>query len=236
MKKVCVLTGAGISAESGLKTFRDDGGLWEGHDVMQVASIEGWMADPEKVLRFYNLRRNKLKEVQPNKGHIELVRLEKFFNTVIITQNVDDLHERAGSSRIIHLHGELNKVRSVYNDKHAFDWGDRDIALGDLAEDGGQIRPHIVWFGEQVPMLESAIVEMSTADYILIVGTSMQVYPAASLTAYAPRNCEILYVDPRPSINYELQQAHSLKTFEGPATKKVAEAIEYLLSIENLSD
>ena len=197
---------------------------------MAVASVEGWQRDPKRVLEFYNQRRRKLKEVKPNLGHLELVRLEKYFNTVVVTQNVDDLHERAGTSRIIHLHGELNKVRSIYNERRVFECGDRDIHIGDLADDGGQIRPHIVWFGEQVPKLEEAIIEISDADYVLIVGTSMQVYPAASLTAYAPSTCQILYVDPKPSINYELEQAHSLKTFVGPATTMVREAVDYLLN------
>ena len=231
---VCVLTGAGISAESGLRTFRDAGGLWEGYDVMEVASITGWHNNPSRVLDFYNQRRGHLDTVEPNPGHLELVRLEEHFETYIITQNVDDLHERAGSANIIHLHGELRKACSCYNKSNSFLW-DKDIHIGDMASDGGQIRPFIVWFGEEVPLLTTAAAKVSNADYILIVGTSMQVYPAASLTAYAPAHCQILYVDPNPQVNYELRQAKNLHLYEGPASTHVKKAVDNILSLEGFS-
>ncbi|TYA56015.1 SIR2 family NAD-dependent protein deacylase [Formosa maritima] len=198
MKHIVVLTGAGISAESGIKTFRDADGLWEGHDVMEVASPEGFAKNPELVLNFYNERRRQLLTVQPNDAHIGLVNLEAKFKVTIITQNVDDLHERAGSSNIIHLHGELLKVRSSYFENDIKQWN-QDICLGDLCEKGFQLRPHIVWFGEAVPKIEDAIVKCETADILVIIGTSMQVYPAASLLDFAPRNIPIFYIDPKPA-------------------------------------
>src|SRR5690606_35074634 len=167
MKKVVVLTGAGISAESGISTFRDSNGLWENHDIMEVASPQGWQKNPKLVLDFYNLRRRQLKEVKPNSAHYYLKALEEKYEVVIITQNVDDLHERAESSNVIHLHGELKKVRSEKNEDLILDW-EEDIHLGDLAEDGAQLRPHIVWFGEMVPMMERAIEEVSDADIMLV--------------------------------------------------------------------
>lgn len=199
MKKIVVLTGAGMSAESGINTFRDADGLWEGHDVMEVASPQGFAKNPALVLDFYNQRRRQLFDVTPNAAHIALAELEKDFDVTIVTQNVDDLHERAQSSKVIHLHGELLKARSVKNDEFSFDWH-KDIVLGDLAEDGGQIRPHIVWFGEQVPMLEKGIDITSLADILVIIGTSMQVYPAASLVNYTKPNTHIYFIDPKPSI------------------------------------
>jgi NAD-dependent deacetylase len=217
MKKVVVLTGAGISAESGIKTFRDADGLWEGHDVMSVASPQGWDKDMDLVLDFYNQRRRQLKEVVPNAGHKALVELEEKFDVVIITQNVDNLHEKAGSSRIIHLHGELNKVRSTVVPDLIYEWGD-DLHKGDVCEKGYQLRPHIVWFGEMVPMLESAISECETGDVFLIVGTSMQVYPAASLISYAPRGSEIYYIDPNPHISYELSRLPGLQVIKQPGS------------------
>jgi NAD-dependent deacetylase len=217
MKKVVVLTGAGISAESGIKTFRDADGLWEGHDVMSVASPQGWDKDMDLVLDFYNQRRRQLKEVVPNAGHKALVELEEKFDVVIITQNVDNLHEKAGSSRIIHLHGELNKVRSTVVPDLFYEWGD-DLHKGDVCEKGYQLRPHIVWFGEMVPMLESAISECETGDVFLIVGTSMQVYPAASLISYAPRGSEIYYIDPNPHISYELSRLPGLQVIKQPGS------------------
>ncbi|MCL4157712.1 UNVERIFIED_CONTAM: hypothetical protein GTU68_029549, partial [Idotea baltica] len=180
MNKICILTGAGISAESGIKTFRDADGLWEGHDVMQVASPQGWAADMELVLDFYNQRRAQLKDVKPNLGHFALKQLENHFETVVITQNVDNLHETAGSSKVIHLHGELTKVRSTHSQLLTYQW-ENDLNKGDLCDDGHQLRPHIVWFGEQVPMLGPAIQELENCDICLVIGTSMQVYPAASL-------------------------------------------------------
>ena len=200
MKRLVVLTGAGMSAESGISTFRDANGLWEGHDVMEVASPQGFANNPELVLEFYNQRRRQLHEVKPNKGHLNLKKLEENFDVHIITQNVDNLHEVAQSSNIIHLHGELFKAESVANENLVYTWK-KDIVLGDLAEDGAQLRPHIVWFGEQVPMLEKAIEITETADILVIIGTSMQVYPAASLVNYAAINTPIYFIDPNPSVN-----------------------------------
>ncbi|MEO2058823.1 MAG: NAD-dependent deacylase [Mesonia sp.] len=200
MENVVVLSGAGISAESGIKTFRDDNGLWEGHDVMVVASPEGWKNNQELVLDFYNKCRRQLKTVQPNAAHEALVKLEEKYHVDIITQNVDDLHERAGSSQVTHLHGELFKVRSTFDEDLILDWKD-DLNLGDFCEHNSQLRPHVVWFGEQVPMLEVAVSLVEKADLLIIVGTSMQVYPAASLMHYAPENTPVYFIDPNPSIN-----------------------------------
>ncbi|SFH93258.1 SIR2 family NAD-dependent protein deacylase [Halpernia frigidisoli] len=194
-KNLVVLSGAGISAESGIKTFRDFNGLWENHRVEDVASPEGFARDPKLVLDFYNARRKQLSEVFPNEAHKILADLEKDFNVEIITQNVDDLHERAGSTKVLHLHGELLKARSVLSDDKIIDWKD-DMKIGDLDENGIQIRPHIVWFGEMVPELENAAEKVSTADFLIIVGTSLQVYPAAGLVDFAPENCEIFVIDP----------------------------------------
>ncbi|MFB9076944.1 NAD-dependent deacylase [Flavobacterium procerum] len=196
-KKLVVLTGAGISAESGIKTFRDSGGLWEGHDVMEVATPEGWQKNQDLVLDFYNKRRQQLKEVQPNFGHLILAELEKDFDVYIITQNVDDLHERAGSTKVLHLHGELLKARSTRNKNHIIDWTD-DLVTGDLDANGHQLRPHIVWFGEEVPALEEAIDITETADYFAVIGTSLQVYPAAGLISYTPGSTPVFYIDPNP--------------------------------------
>ncbi|WP_299536244.1 NAD-dependent deacylase [Ulvibacterium sp.] len=198
-KKVVVLTGAGVSAESGIKTFRDANGLWEGHDVMEVASPQGFASNPELVLDFYNQRRRQLLEVAPNAAHRALVDLEAHFSTTIVTQNIDNLHERAGSSHVVHLHGELLKVRSTGNPNLILDWKE-DLNLGDVCENGHQLRPHIVWFGEQVPMIETAIEITGQADALLIIGTSMQVYPAAGLLQYAPGGVPIYFIDPRPNL------------------------------------
>ena len=194
-KKLVVLTGAGISAESGISTFRDANGLWESHDIMEVASIDGYQRNPKLVQEFYNQRRKQLFEVEPNAAHLFLKELENDFEVSIITQNVDDLHERAGSTKVIHLHGELRKARSEKDENLIIDWND-DIKFGDLAEDGNQLRPHIVWFGEMVPEIENAIDEVLTVDILIIIGTSMQVYPAASLKDYAKQNVPIIYIDP----------------------------------------
>ncbi len=229
-KKIAILSGAGISAESGIKTFRDAGGLWEGHDVMEVASPEGWRKNKALVLDFYNQRRRQLKEVQPNLAHTEIKRLESKYDVVVITQNVDDLHERAGSSRVIHLHGELRKVRSVY-DESLITYTEGDIHVGDLAEDGHQLRPHIVWFGEMVPMLEKAAVEVHDSDFVIIVGTSMQVYPAAGLVSYASQHANIYYVDPNPNISYELKQRRNLQVIKSKATEGLSRIANQLLSL-----
>ncbi|WP_460218489.1 SIR2 family NAD-dependent protein deacylase [Psychroserpens sp. MEBiC05023] len=200
MRHLVVLTGAGMSAESGIKTFRDADGLWEGHDVMEVATPQGFAKNPELVLEFYNQRRQQLHEVTPNSAHLDLAVLEKQFKVTIVTQNVDDLHERAGSSNVIHLHGELLKVRSTKHPNDIKIWT-TDLHLGDYCEEGHQLRPHIVWFGEDVPMIEKAIEVCETADILLIIGTSMQVYPAAGLKNYIPYNTPIYFIDPNPTID-----------------------------------
>jgi NAD-dependent deacetylase len=197
-KKLVILSGAGISAESGVATFRDSGGLWEGHNVMDVASPEGWRKNPALVLDFYNKRRRQLFEVQPNKAHLIAAELEKDFDVTIITQNVDDLHERAGSTNVIHLHGELLKARSVYNGTDIINLTG-DINPGDLHTDGHQLRPHIVWFGEAVPAIEEAIPVVEQADYVIVIGTSLQVYPAAGLMDFAKRSTPVFYIDPNPA-------------------------------------
>lgn len=195
--KIVVLTGAGISQESGLKTFRDSGGLWEDYDISQIATPEAFEENPKLVLKFYNLRKKQLKDVEPNAAHYFLKTLEDDFEVIIITQNVDDLHERAGSKNIIHLHGELKKARSVFNDEIAFEY-EKDIQWGDLHSDGGQLRPHIVWFGEAVPQMQKAIEEAQKADILLIIGTSLQVYPAAGLVHEVATNVPVYLIDPSP--------------------------------------
>ena len=195
MKKLVVLSGAGISAESGIKTFRDSNGLWENHRIEDVASPEGFTRNPQLVLDFYNARRKQLKEVEPNTAHKLLAELEDYFDVHIITQNVDDLHERGGSSKITHLHGELRKARSVNHENEILDWED-DLKFGHFHTDGSQLRPHIVWFGEMVPEMDNAIDIASQADLFLVIGTSMQVYPAASVIRYVPSHCEVFVIDP----------------------------------------
>lgn len=203
MKKIVILSGAGMSAESGLKTFRDSNGLWEGYDVMEVASIDGWQRNPELVLEFYNQRRKQLLSVEPNQGHHALVELAKHYHLTVVTQNVDDLHERAGNDQVIHLHGELLKACSCNNKEDVIDWRG-DIRLGDTCSNGHQLRPFIVWFGELVPMLGRAADCVSEADIVIIVGTSMQVYPAASLISYAKPSAELYYLDANPATSAEL--------------------------------
>jgi len=228
-KKIAVLSGAGISAESGINTFRDAGGLWEGHDVMEVASPEGWMKNKSLVLDFYNQRRKQLKQVKPNLAHFEIQRLEQKYDVVVITQNVDDLHERAGSTRVIHLHGELRKVRSEMNET-LISYTEDDITIGDLATDGQQLRPHIVWFGEMVPMLEQAAAAVADSDIVIIVGTSMQVYPAAGLISFASHNSELYYIDPKPNISHELKLSSNLRILESKATHGIPSIVNSLLS------
>ncbi len=201
MKNLVVLSGAGISAESGIKTFRDAGGLWEGHDVMEVASPQGWNADPEMVLEFYNQRRKQLLTVKPNKAHVLVSELEKDYNVQVITQNVDNLHERGGATDVLHLHGELFKVRSTKYEDLIYNWK-KDLIIGDLCDEGYQLRPHIVWFGEAVPMLGKAIEITQKADIFIIIGTSMQVYPAASLIEYTKPNIPIYFIDPNPATSF----------------------------------
>lgn len=194
--KIVVLTGAGISAESGLSTFRNAGGLWEGHDVMEVASPEGWRRDKELVLEFYNQRRRQMHEKSFNEAHSSLVRLEEKYYVVIITQNVDFYHEKAGSSNVIHLHGELDKARSTADPALIYELHGKDIVLGDKCEKGSQLRPHVVWFGEAVPMMEEAVRESVDADIMIVIGTSLVVYPAASLLQFVPEKCKIYLIDP----------------------------------------
>lgn len=221
--KIAVLTGAGISAESGIQTFRDSDGLWEGHDVMEVASPQGFDRDPELVLEFYNLRRKQLLTVEPNAAHIALAKLEKKHDVTIITQNVDDLHERAGSSKVIHLHGELLKVRSVGDENYVIEWK-ADLNWGDRCPNKYQLRPHIVWFGEMVPNLNPAAEVVSEADALMIIGTSMQVYPAAGLIQYAQPNTHIYFIDPKPSIS----ETEQITIFAENATTGVPKAIKAL--------
>ena len=205
MKKIVVLTGAGVSAESGVSTFRDSDGLWENHRVEDVASIEGWYRNPSLVLDFYNERRAQLATVKPNAAHMAIAALEDEYNVTVVTQNVDNLHERAGSTKIIHLHGELTKVRPEnccndrdgYSEDTVFDIGSDAIHIGDMAPNGAQLRPHIVWFGEAVPKIEKAIDAVEAADILLIVGTSLQVYPAAGLYRYASMDTPIYIIDPK---------------------------------------
>lgn len=204
MKKIAVLTGAGVSAESGLGTYRDNGGLWDNYDPMVVASIEGWYNNRRMVLDFYNMQRSRLKDARPNGAHLAIASLEGRYDVTVITQNVDNLHERAGSSRIIHLHGEATKVRPEngvydrdYSEREVFDVGYGAVNLGDKAPNGSQLRPHIVFFGEAVPKIERAIEVVEKADVVLIVGTSLQVYPAAGLYRYARNDARIVIIDPK---------------------------------------
>ncbi|MGB3591280.1 MAG: NAD-dependent deacylase [Nonlabens sp.] len=223
MKNLVVLTGAGISAESGITTFRDADGLWEGHDVMEVASPAGFASNPELVLDFYNKRRRQLKTVEPNAAHHCIAGLERNYRVRVITQNVDDLHERAGSSEVIHLHGELLKARSS-DDPDQIIRHEDDILLGDTAEDGSQLRPHIVWFGEEVPAMDKAIEIASMADILLIVGTSLQVYPAAGLMHYAPAGTPVYLVDPHPAVT----SGNNLTVIEDKATTGVQKVADLL--------
>ena len=198
MKKLVVLTGAGMSAESGIRTFRDSNGLWEEYDVMEVASIEGWYKNPELMLRFYNERRKQMFACEPNKGHRLLAALEDRYDVRIITQNVDNLHERAGSTQVLHLHGELTKARSSADPSLVYEIGNKEIKMGEKCEKGSQLRPFIVWFGEEVPKLEEAIHLVEHADILCIIGTSLNVYPAAGLLHYAPAVCPVYLIDPNP--------------------------------------
>jgi NAD-dependent deacetylase len=197
MKKLVILTGAGMSSESGIKTFRDSGGLWEEYDVTEVATPGAWLKNRDLVLRFYNERRRQLAGCRPNEGHTGLAELEKYFNVHIITQNIDNLHEQAGSTKILHLHGELTKARSTSDPTLIYDIGYKDINPGDKCEKGSQLRPHIVWFGEEVPMMDNAVKITQTADIFVVVGSSLNVYPAAGLLSYAPENASLWLIDPK---------------------------------------
>ena len=224
---IVVLSGAGMSAESGINTFRDSNGLWEGHDVMEVASPQGWNANQNLVLDFYNQRRKQLLEVNPNEAHKILADLEKIHAVTIITQNVDDLHERAGSSNVLHLHGELLKVRSTAINTAVLEWK-KDLIIGDKCKDGYQLRPHIVWFGEEVPEMNTAIKIVQKAEILIIVGTSMQVYPAASLLQFASPSVKIFFIDPKPAVN----STERIKIYAEKATTGVAKAIEFIKNIK----
>lgn len=225
MKKLVVLTGSGISAESGLRTFREMGGLWEEYNVMEVASPEAWHHNPELVQRFYNERRKQLFTVEPNIGHIALAEAEKELDVHIITQNVDNLHERAGSTKIIHLHGELIKARSSVDESLVYEIGNKDIKMGDVCEKGSQLRPHIVWFGEPVPLIPEAARIVAQADIFAVVGTSLNVYPAAGLLNYAPRNIPIFLVDPNDVPVYSRFDVTFIKE---PASTGVAKMMELI--------
>lgn len=226
MKRIVVFSGAGLSAESGLKTFRDGGGLWEEFDINDVATPEAWMANPALVLKFYNLRRRQILNAQPNSAHLALAALEKTFDVKVITQNIDDLHERAGSTKIIHLHGEIFKVRSSKNPHLIQDHKD-DLQLGEIAEDGSQLRPHIVWFGESVPEMDHAIKTISRAEIVIVVGTSLNVYPAAGLIQYAPVNAQFFIIDPSDVNHSSLRKVTFLRT---NATVGVPQVVEHLTS------
>lgn len=198
--RLVVLTGAGISAESGLQTFRDADGLWEGYNVYDVATPEAWLRDPDTVQHFYNMRRRSVLESKPNNAHLALVTLEDKFDVTIITQNIDDLHERAGSSDIIHLHGIITKSQSAKNPQLVYDIKGWELKMGELCELGSQLRPHVVWFGEPVPMIEKAISVCSAAEYFLVIGTSLQVYPAAGLTEFVPGKAHKYLIDPNAEV------------------------------------
>ncbi|MBK7879762.1 MAG: NAD-dependent deacylase [Saprospiraceae bacterium] len=219
-QKLVVLTGAGMSAESGISTFRDAGGLWEGHDVMEVASPEGWRKNRELVLDFYNQRRRQLLTVNPNHAHYGLAELESQFDVHILTQNVDDLHERAGSSKVLHLHGELLKVRSTGHPELVYEWK-KDLNAEDRCEKGFPLRPHIVWFGEEVPLLYRAMEIAQQADYFVIIGTSLQVYPAAGLLTYTPEGIPMFYIDKNPNLTRDLYSIDNLQVWPGTATEGV---------------
>ncbi|MBQ2499415.1 MAG: NAD-dependent deacylase [Bacteroidales bacterium] len=230
MKKLVILSGAGISAESGISTFRDAGGLWDKYPVMQVASIEGYEANPELVINFYNERRKQLLEVQPNQGHLLCAELEKYFDVTVVTQNVDNLHERAGSHHIIHLHGELTKVCSSYNPndpRYIRELKPEEfvVKMGDKAGDGSQLRPFIVWFGEAVPEIETAVRYVEQADIFVIIGTSMNVYPAASLLYYVPSNADVYLIDPKDvNINTRRPITH-IKKGAGEGMKELLQSL-----------
>jgi len=222
--RLVVLSGAGISAESGIKTFRDSNGLWEEYDIYEVASPQGWQKNPALVLEFYNLRRKDVRTAQPNAAHLGLAQLQDKYDVRIITQNIDDLHERAGSQHVLHLHGQIFQMRSVLDEERIYPITE-DIKLGDLAADGGQLRPHIVWFGEAVPMIEVALKEVLQADIFVVVGTSLNVYPAAGLLDYVGPNVPKYVIDKSIPAVSNIQELHCI---EKPATEGVAELIKIL--------
>jgi len=225
MQKIVILSGAGISAESGISTFRDNNGLWENHRVEEVATPEAWQANKELVLKFYNQRRKQLFEVEPNNGHRALVDLEQKFDVHIVTQNVDDLHERAGSSKVLHLHGELKKVRSTLDPRLIYEMDSWELKLGDLCEKGSQLRPHIVWFGESVPNIIPAVEIVQDADIFIIVGTSLNVYPAAGLSNEVKPGTPIYLVDPADVETGNLKNVTHIKSRAGEGLTKLAELL-----------
>ena len=226
MKQIVVITGAGISAESGLQTFRDSGGLWEGHNVYDVATPEAWSRNPEMVQNFYNERRKSVIKAEPNAAHYALVKLEEKYEVTIITQNIDDLHERAGSSRIIHLHGLITKSQSDRNPNLIYDISGWELKMGELCELGSQLRPHVVWFGEAVPMIEKAAKQCYIADIVLVIGTSLKVYPAAGLIDLVPAKAKKILVDPRAM---EIS-AKNIEMIPEKAATAVPELVERLLN------
>lgn len=231
MKKLVILTGAGMSRESGIRTFRETGGLWEEYDVNEVASPMGWFKNKELVLRFYNERRNQLAGCEPNAGHTGVAALEKYFDVHVITQNIDNLHERAGSTKVLHLHGELTKVRSTEYQSLIYDIGYKEIKVGDLCEKGSQLRPHIVWFGESVPMMDEAVGITSKAEIFVVIGSSLNVYPAAGLIEYAPRDASLWLIDPNEVYVPAIKRINVIKE---KASEGVALLTERLLSMYNI--
>jgi NAD-dependent deacetylase len=231
-KKIVVLTGAGVSAESGISTFRDAGGLWEKHRIEDVATYSAWQKNRELVLKFYNQRRRQLAEVKPNAAHYALAKLEKKFDIQIITQNVDDLHERGGSNNILHLHGEMVKARSTVDENLVYNIGYKDINIGDKCERGSQLRPHIVWFGEAVPNIVVAAEIATEADILIVIGTSLNVYPAAGLINYVPKDCPKYLIDPKAN---EIKLPYGWKVLAKKAGEGVPELVDELLnSVKNL--
>lgn len=226
MKKIVVLTGAGISAESGIKTFRDANGLWNSYRIEEVASPVAWANNPQLVLDFYNLRRKQLYEVGPNAAHHALVDLESCFDVQVITQNVDDLHERAGSTKVLHLHGELTKVRSTADPGLVFRLDGWELNMGDLCPRGSQLRPHIVWFGEPVPNIMMATTLVRNADILMVVGTSLQVYPAAGLLTYAPYHIPKYLIDPKAEAGSAIQNLHTIREKAGTGVPKLVEKLK----------
>ncbi|MFN5325269.1 MAG: SIR2 family NAD-dependent protein deacylase [Bacteroidota bacterium] len=225
---IVVFTGAGISAESGIKTFRDSGGLWEEYDIYDVATPEAWRANPDLVTRFYNDRRKQIMGAKPNDGHAALAKLEKEFDVTIITQNIDDLHERAGSSKVLHLHGEIMKSRSTKNNNLVYDIEGWELTADSKCELGSRLRPHIVWFGESVPMMETALEVVRSADCFIIVGTSLEVYPAAGLTTQAPTGCAKYYVDPNAK---PISGVHQLEVIPQKAGLALPELADRLIQL-----
>ena len=229
MKNLIILTGAGMSSESGIRTFRDSGGLWEEYDVTEVASPMGWSSNRDLVLRFYNDRRTQLANCEPNAGHFGVAKLEEHFNVYVITQNIDNLHERAGSTKILHLHGELTKARSTADPSLVYDIGYKDIKPGDVCEKGSQLRPHIVWFGEAVPNMDEAIRITSTADIFVVIGSSLNVYPAAGLIDYAPGKASLWLIDPN---DVDLPVNRNVEVIREPASKGVEMLTSRLLKLQ----